>query len=97
MQQSLLDECHESILKIAETQPPDGKTAILAMAEVFQVNSGRMSTDGQPSSLQDFHASDRAANGFFSALIARVAGSRPGSLATRDYSPCTARTIFPIT
>jgi hypothetical protein len=59
MQQSLLDECHESILKIAETQPPDGKRAILAMAEVFQVNSSRMSTDDQPSSPQDFHASDR--------------------------------------
>jgi hypothetical protein len=59
MQKSLLDECHESILKIAETQPPDGKRAILAMAKVFQVNSGRMSTDGKPSSPQDFHASDR--------------------------------------
>jgi hypothetical protein len=59
MQQSLLDECHESILKIAETQPPDGKRAILAMAEVFHVNYGRMSSDGQPSSPQDFHASDR--------------------------------------
>jgi hypothetical protein len=81
MQQSLLDECHESILKIAETQPPDGKRAILAMAEVFQVNSGRMSADGQPSS-QRLSRIRSAANGFFSALIARVAGSRPGSLAT---------------
>jgi hypothetical protein len=58
-QQSLLNECHESILKLAETQPPDGKRAILAMAELFQVNSGRMSSDGQVSSSQDFHAGDR--------------------------------------
>ena len=35
MPESLLDECYESILKIAETQPPDGKRAILAMARVF--------------------------------------------------------------
>jgi hypothetical protein len=56
MQRSLLDECHESILRIAETQPPDGKRAILAMAEMFEVNSGRMSPDGQPSSSQNFHA-----------------------------------------
>jgi hypothetical protein len=59
MQKSLLDECHESILKIAETQPPDGKRAILAMAKVFQVNSRQMSTDGQPASPHDFHRSDR--------------------------------------
>jgi hypothetical protein len=59
MPESLLDECHESILKIAETQPPDGKRAILAMAGVFQVNSGRMTSDGQLSSSQDFHALDR--------------------------------------
>jgi hypothetical protein len=59
MPESLLDECRESILKIAETQPPDGKRAILAMAEVFQVNSGRMTSDGQLSSSQEFHALDR--------------------------------------
>jgi hypothetical protein len=51
---SLLDECRESILKIAETQPPDGKKAILAMAELFQVNSGRLRSDGRRSSSQDF-------------------------------------------
>jgi hypothetical protein len=58
MQASLLEECRESIVKIAETQPPDGKRAILAMAEMFWVNSGRASADGQPSPSQDFHTSD---------------------------------------
>ena len=47
MQESLLDECRQSILKIAETQPPDGRKAILAMAEMFQVNPGRVS-EGRP-------------------------------------------------
>jgi hypothetical protein len=41
MPESLLDECHESILKMAETQPPDGKRAILAIAKMFWTNSGR--------------------------------------------------------
>jgi hypothetical protein len=59
MPESLLDECYESILKIAETQPPDGKRAILAMAKMFQVNSGRASSDGQPSSSRNHHAPDR--------------------------------------
>jgi hypothetical protein len=59
MPESLLDECYESILKIAETQPPDGKRAILAMAKMFQVNSGRASSDGQPSSSRNLHAPDR--------------------------------------
>jgi hypothetical protein len=54
MQESLLDECHESILKIAETQAPEGKRAILAMAESLWASSGRTSSDSQPSSLQDF-------------------------------------------
>jgi hypothetical protein len=35
---SLLDECHKSILRIAETQPPDGRRAILMMAEMFRAN-----------------------------------------------------------
>jgi hypothetical protein len=51
---SLLDECRESILKIAETQPPIGKMAISMMAEMFCENSGRAARDGQPSSSQDF-------------------------------------------
>jgi hypothetical protein len=49
MPESLLDECYQSILKIAETQSHDGKRAILALAEMFQENSGRTSCDGQPS------------------------------------------------
>src|ERR1700676_2190863 len=36
---SLLDECCESILKIAETQPPVGKMAISMMAEMFRENA----------------------------------------------------------
>ncbi len=55
MAESLLDECRESILKIAATQPPDGKRAILMMAEMFRANSGRASSEGQPSP-QNFHA-----------------------------------------
>jgi hypothetical protein len=55
---NLLEECHQSILKIAETQPPDGKKAILAMAEIFQLNSGRASSDRKPSSSQDLYRSD---------------------------------------
>lgn len=49
MSESLLDECYESIVKIAETQSHDGKRAILALAKMFQDNSGRTSYDGQPS------------------------------------------------
>ena len=49
MPESLLDECYESILKIAKTQSHDGKRAILALAEMFQDNSGGTSYDGQPS------------------------------------------------
>ena len=56
---SLLDECCESILKIAETQPPVGKMAISMMAEMFRENSGRAARDGRPSSSQDFQAPDR--------------------------------------
>jgi hypothetical protein len=44
MPESLLDECYESILKIAETQSHDAKRAILALAEMFQDNSGRSPT-----------------------------------------------------
>jgi hypothetical protein len=55
---SLLEECHESILKIAETQSPDGKRAILIMAAVFELNSGRASADRQPSSSQDLPGSE---------------------------------------
>jgi hypothetical protein len=50
MSESLLDECRESILKIAETQSPDGRRAILAMARMFQVNSDPGSSRGQTSS-----------------------------------------------
>jgi hypothetical protein len=49
MPESLLDECYQSILKIAETQSDDGKRAMLALAEMFQDNSGRTSRDSQPS------------------------------------------------
>ena len=56
---SLLDECCESILKIAETQPPVGKMAISMMAEMFRENSGPAARDGRPSSSQDFQAPDR--------------------------------------
>jgi hypothetical protein len=52
MSESLLDECHESIVKIAETQSPDGKRAILAMARIFQVSSGSASSKRQASSSQ---------------------------------------------
>ena len=55
MSGSLLDECRKSIVKIAETQPPAGKRAILMMAEMFRSNSGRASADGRPSLSQDFH------------------------------------------
>jgi hypothetical protein len=55
---SLLDECRESILKIAATQPPDGKRAILRLAELFRVNSGRKSSDGRRSSSREFEAAD---------------------------------------
>jgi hypothetical protein len=57
MPESLLDECYQSILKVAETQSHDGKRAILALAEMFQDNSGRRSYDGQPS--QNIRAPDR--------------------------------------
>jgi hypothetical protein len=59
MPESLLDECYESILKIAETQSHDGKRAILALAEMFQDNSGRRSYDSQPSLSQNIRAPDR--------------------------------------
>jgi hypothetical protein len=52
MSESLLDECHESILKIAETQSPDGKRAILLMAQNFQINCGSASSKRQASSSQ---------------------------------------------
>jgi len=50
MSESLLNECHESILKIAETQSPDGKRAILAMAQIFQVKSGPASSNKRQAS-----------------------------------------------
>ncbi|SED19282.1 hypothetical protein SAMN05444164_4022 [Bradyrhizobium erythrophlei] len=56
---TLLDECCDSILKLAETQPPVGKIAISMMAEIFRENAGRAARDGQPSSSQDFQAPDR--------------------------------------
>jgi hypothetical protein len=57
MPESLLDECYQSILKIAETQSHDGKRAMLALAEMFKDNSGRRSHDSQPS--QNIRAADR--------------------------------------
>jgi hypothetical protein len=57
MPESLLDECYQSILKIAETQSHDAKRAILALAEMFHDNSGRRSCDSQPS--QNIRAADR--------------------------------------
>src|ERR1700733_3188839 len=59
MPESLLDECYQSILKIAETQSHDGKRAILALAEMFQDNSGRRSHDSQPSLSQNIRGPDR--------------------------------------
>jgi hypothetical protein len=52
MSESLLDECHESIVKIAETQSPDGKRAILAMARIFRANSGPAASKRQASPSQ---------------------------------------------
>jgi len=57
MPQSLLDECHQSILKIAATQPPEGKKAILIMAETFRANAGRTSI-AQPAPSNDFDVPD---------------------------------------
>jgi hypothetical protein len=59
MPESLLDECYQSILKIAETQSHDGKRAILALAEMFQDSSGRRSRDSQSSLSQNIRAPDR--------------------------------------
>jgi hypothetical protein len=73
MTEGLLDECCESILKIAETQPPDGKMAISMMAEMFRENSGRVARDGQPSSAQDFQAPDRQPIPFRGRTITRHA------------------------
>jgi hypothetical protein len=56
---SLLDRCRESILRLAATQPPDGKRAISVLAEIFQANGGPGSYDGQPGQSQDFAAADR--------------------------------------
>jgi hypothetical protein len=58
MSQSLLDECHQSILKIAATQPPEGKKAILIMAETFRVRATRV-TVAQPSLSRGFDAPGR--------------------------------------
>jgi hypothetical protein len=57
MPESLLDECHQSILRIAATQPPEGKKAILIMAETFRANAGRTSI-AQPSPSNDFDVPD---------------------------------------
>jgi hypothetical protein len=46
---SLLDQCRESILKIATTQAPEGKRAILNMAEMFRTNSGERPPTASPS------------------------------------------------
>jgi hypothetical protein len=56
---SLLDECRESILKLAATQPSDGKRAISVLAEIFQANAGSASPGGQRGQSQDFAATDR--------------------------------------
>jgi hypothetical protein len=55
MSGSLLDQCRESILRIAETQPPDGRRAMLVMAELFRANSGRASSEGRRPLSQDLH------------------------------------------
>jgi hypothetical protein len=57
MPERLLDECYQSILKIAQTQSHDAKKAILARAEMFPDNSGRRSYDSQAS--QNVRAADR--------------------------------------
>jgi hypothetical protein len=57
--ESVLGECYQSILKISEAQSPDAKRAILALAEIFQDNSGRRSYDSQPLLLQNVRAPDR--------------------------------------
>jgi hypothetical protein len=59
MPQNVLDECYQSILKIAETQSHDAKRAILALADMFQDNSGRRSHDSRPSLSQNIRALDR--------------------------------------
>src|ERR1700722_14551401 len=111
MPESLLDECYQSILKIAETQSHDGKRAMLALAEMFQDNSGRRSQDSQPS--QNVRAPDRQripSDRLRSRSPSRQA-ARPGLPAsvTRDgicrlritcdqtLRSCTARMIFPTT
>jgi hypothetical protein len=53
MSTSLLDECLESIRKIAETQPPEGKQAILTMAEILWANLGPAASERQISRSQD--------------------------------------------
>src|SRR3981189_548509 len=55
MSGSLLDQCRESILRIAETQPPDGRRAMLVMAELFRANSGRALSEGRRPLSQDLH------------------------------------------
>jgi hypothetical protein len=59
MPESVLDECYQSILKIAETQSHDAKKAILALAEIFQDKSGRRSHDSGPSLSRNIRALDR--------------------------------------
>jgi hypothetical protein len=59
MAESFLDECRESILKIAATQPPEGERAILMMAEMFRANSSQVCCDDHTSSSQHFPASDQ--------------------------------------
>jgi hypothetical protein len=57
MPESVLDECYQSILKIAETQSHDAKGAILALAEIFQ--DIRPEVPRQPSLSQNIRAPDR--------------------------------------
>jgi hypothetical protein len=56
MSASLLEECLESIRKIAETQTPDAKRAILTMAEILWANLSPASSERQISCSQDAHS-----------------------------------------
>src|ERR1700692_2515647 len=113
MPDSLLDECYQSILKIAGTQSHDGKRAILALAERFQDSSGGKSYDSQPSLSQNIRAPDRqripsdrlrsrspSRQAACPGLPASVTRDRICQLRiTRDQTlrSCTARMIFPTT
>ena len=97
MPESLLDECYQSILKIAETQSHDGKRAVLALAEMFQDNSGRRSCDSQPSLSQNIRGPvargylltgfdlDKRLDPVFPLRSLAIGYANCGSLAIRHY------------